>query len=164
MGYMELHYFIHGTLQISGSVVSPGTKPSRHLGTTVLHCPVHSSTLPSLTGCSRCQPLAGKKRMRRSTYARPPEGQAARSHLTQPRACRSSWTAPPCPPHPTAQDVLLSTQKVGKCRPPGTHPLHLAVWPQSPYSHSLPSHQSLSALSRLTLQIPSKGGLGANAP
>lgn len=48
MGYMWLHYFIHGTLQISGSVASPGTKPSRHLGTTVLHCPVHSSTLHSL--------------------------------------------------------------------------------------------------------------------
>lgn len=109
MGYMWLHYFIHGTLQISGSVASPGTKPSRHLGTTVLHCPVHSSTLHSLGvhGASHLQ----ERRECTGPHikALPPEGWAARSHLTQPRACWSSWTAPPCPPHPTAQDVLLST-------------------------------------------------------
>ena len=33
IGYMQLHYFKHETLQISGSVLSPGTKLGRHLGT-----------------------------------------------------------------------------------------------------------------------------------
>lgn len=103
--------------------------------------------------------------MRRSTYwSTSPGGVGSQESSDPAQSILKLLNSPSCPPHPTAQDVLLGTWKGGKCRPPGTQPLHLAVWLQSPYIHGLPSHQSLSALSRLTLQTPSKGGLGANAP